>query len=51
MDVTGRVTIINKDLNNEDHGIIFILKKSLDATGFHLPNIPYNIPQQLDSVQ
>jgi hypothetical protein len=41
MDSIGRVTVINKDLANEEHGVIFVLKKSTSATRFFLPQIHY----------
>jgi hypothetical protein len=27
LDSAGKVTVVNKDLSNDDHGIIFVLKK------------------------
>ena len=51
LDSQGRVTIINKDLGNEENGIIFVLKKALSTKSIHVPyDIPYSLPEPVDSV-
>ena len=36
MDTIGRITIINRDLANDEHGVIFILKKTIGTRGFDI---------------
>ena len=36
LDSVGRITIINKDLNNQENGIIFVHKQSLGTRQFFL---------------
>eukprot|EP00347_Sterkiella_histriomuscorum_P003375 403364535 len=36
MDTVGRITIINKDLQNDENGVIFVFKKSFGSKQFHI---------------
>ena len=53
LDSIGRITIINKDLNNGEHGIIFTLKKAYDTQKFFFPelDVPYQFHEPENSVQ
>ncbi len=52
MDSIGRIIVINKDLDNDQHGIIFSFKCTLYSTQFFLlPIDPHLMPQPVDQIK
>lgn len=53
LDSIGRVTVINRELNNPEHGVIFVLKKTNGAKKFFLLSElqGFTVNEPKDSVQ